>query len=78
MNTFENSIENGAFAPFSIIIRNEFSFWNVCGIMNTSGRLQSISEARIHVNIAIMIPRSFQKLNILLIFTFYYKYIILI
>ena len=43
--------------------------------MNTSGLLQSISEARIHVNFAIMIPRTFQKLNILLIFTFCYKYL---
>ena len=31
-----------------VLLRNEFNFWNVHGIMNTSGLLQS----RLHVNFA--------------------------
>ena len=60
-----------------IYLINEFNFWNVHGIMNTSGLLQSkwspsCNFARPKVS---MIPWIFQKFNLLLIFTFYYKYI---
>ena len=39
-------------------LRNEFDFWKVHGIINTSGLLQSLREA---------------QSNLLLIFTFYHK-----
>ena len=51
-------------------LRNGFNFWTVLGIMNTSGLLQTLQENRfIHDSM----NRS--KMNSLLIFTFYYKYL---
>ena len=44
-----------------VLLRNEFNFRNVRGIMNTSGLLQS------------NIDEQTKKLNLLLIFTFYYE-----
>ena len=50
-------------------LRNEFDFWNVHGIMNTSGLLQSYPEAKRGFTITLqetqvfMIPRTFQKMN---------------
>ena len=63
-----------------IHLRNELNFWNVHGIMNTFGLLQSkwsplwasltLQETRsIHDSMNIK-----KKLDFLLIFTFYYKY----
>ena len=50
----------------SVRLRNEFNFWNVHGLMKTSGLLQNFERD----------PKySFQKLKLLLIFTFYYKYL---
>ena len=63
--------------------RDEFNFWNVHGIMTTSGLLL-VSEARCEASRSLwkrpfvcMIPwtGTDQKFNLLLIFTFYYKYL---
>ena len=51
-------------------LRNDFNFWNVHGIMNTPGLLQTLQENR---SIHDSMNRS--KLNLLLLFTFYYKYL---
>ena len=51
---------------FWVYLRNEFNFWNVHGIMNTSGLLQSKWSPK---------PWTDQNLNLLLIFTFSYKYL---
>ena len=61
-------------------LRNELNFWNVHRVMNTSGLLQSkwtpkgftltLQEIR-SIRDSMNIP----KLNLLLIFTFYYKYL---
>ena len=61
-------------------LRNEFDFWNVHGIMNTSvsckvSEAQRASRSLCQRPEAFMIPLTFQKLNFLLIFTFYYKYL---
>ena len=57
-----------------------FGFWNDHGIMNTSGLLQSQRETKgftltSQVTKVLMIPRTDLKLNLLLIFTFCYKYL---
>ena len=49
-------------------LRNEFDFWNVHGIMNISLTLQQTRSIHDSMN------RS--KLNLLLIFTLYYKYLL--
>ena len=49
-----------------IYLRNESNFWNVHGIINTSGLLESGFTITLHKT---------QKLNLLLIFTFYYNYL---
>ena len=58
-------------------LRNELDFWNVHGILNTSGLLQSEAQRyscyfckRPEV---FMISRTDQKSKLLLIFIFYYK-----
>ena len=43
-------------------LRNEFNFWNVHGV---SGKLPEV----------FMVPWTFQKLNLLLLFSFYYEYL---
>ena len=48
-------------------LRNEFDFWNVHGIINTSGLLQETRSIHNSMNRP--------KLNLFLIFTFYYKYL---
>ena len=59
-----------------LVLRNKFNFWNVHGIMNASGHLQSkkgfmltLQETR-SIHHSMNIP----KIEFLLIFTFYYKY----
>ena len=61
----------------SIYLRNEFDFWNVHGIMNTLGLMQSkwSPKASLTLHEAFAWGLTFQKLNLLLIFTFYYKYL---
>ena len=49
---------------------NEFVFWSVNGIMNTSGLLQSF-RLTLQETEVFMIPLTDQKSNLLLIFTFY-------
>ena len=60
-----------------LYFRNEFNFLNVLGIIKSSGLLQSkwgfaltLQDTQ-SIHDSINIP----KLNILLIFTFYYKYL---
>ena len=55
------------FSVITCCLRNKFNFWNVHRIMNTSGLLQETRSIHDSMNI--------QKLNLLLIFTFYYKYL---
>ena len=59
-----------------VCLRYKFNFWSVHGIVNTSGLLHFISEAStlqetwcVHDSI------SRPKLNLLLMFTFYYEYL---
>ena len=63
---------------FWISFRNEFDFWNVFGIMNTSGLMQSrasVFTLTLQETRSIHDSMNIQKLNLLLIFTFYYKYL---
>ena len=56
--------------------RNEFNFWKVHGIMNSSGLLQSEREARtLQETGSIHDSMNLPKLNLLLWLTFYYKYL---
>ena len=61
-------------------LRYEFDFWNVHGIMNTRGLLQSKWSPSLTLQETRSIHDSMNrpKLNLLLIFTFYYKYLIYI
>ena len=52
--------------------RNEFNFWNVHRIMNTLGLLQSKCTLTLQETLSI---HDSMNLNLLLIFTFYYKYL---
>ena len=54
-------------------LRNKFDFWNIHGIMNTSGFLQSKLSPRQETQ-SIHDSMNRPKLNLLLIFTFNYKY----
>ena len=55
-------------------LRNEFDFWNIYGIMNTSGLLHS-NWSPLQDTQSIHDSMNIPKLNLLLIFTFYYKYL---
>ena len=64
-----------------VLLGNKLNFWYVPGIMNTLGRLQSKSSQK-GFTLTMQVTRCVhdfmtgQKLNLLHIFTLYYKYLI--